>query len=235
MNPIKIYPVIHYYDDDTTFDQALTAYEAGADGVFLIDHDDRDDEVADVLQRWKSESGLPSDFRVGVNFLGWGNLHAAEIAVQVGVDMLWFDAPGCSSRGMTEEGYQLFEHLRRLKKVGMQVPEVFASVAFKHQPVDQVPSAAAALARMNGWIPTTSGPATGEPPSLQKIVDMAGHGPLAIASGMAPENVAQFVPHLTHILVATGVSRDFHHFDFERLRAFVGAVRSASTAAGAPA
>ncbi|KRC36274.1 BtpA/SgcQ family protein [Acidovorax sp. Root219] len=229
----KIYPVIHHRDDDTTFDQAATAHEAGADGVFLISHDDRDDEVADILQRWTAESGLPPKFRVGVNFLGWGNLHALEIAVKVGAQMIWYDAPGCSSQGLSTEGAQLVEHLRRLKAAGQLAPEVFASVAFKHQPVDQVPSAAAALARLQGWIPTTSGPATGEPPPLQKVVDMAGNGVLAIASGMSPENVAPFVSHLSHILVATGVSRDFHHFDFERLRAFVGAVRTADAAEGA--
>lgn len=45
--------------------------------------------------------------------------------------------------------------------------------------------------------------------------------PLAIASGVTPDNVSAFLPHVSHILVSTGVSASFHEFDPARLRALV--------------
>lgn len=132
--------------------------------------------------------------------------------------------------------------------VQMLHPLFFGSVAFKYQPFDPMPEFAARFATMGGMIPTTSGPGTGQPPDVAKLqsmrdelerlrVDQSGRPltfqlhslplptppstPLAIASGMTPENLADFLPHVTHFLVATGVSTDMHHFDGARLRRFV--------------
>lgn len=63
---------------------------------------------------------------------------------------------------------------------------------------------------------TTSGPATGKAPSLDKIQQMKwamGTNELAIASGITPDNVAKFLPYVDHILVSTGISEGFHSFD----------------------
>jgi uncharacterized protein len=76
---------------------------------------------------------------------------------------------------------------------------------------------------------TTSGPGTGRAPELEKIKIMGeaakqcGRG-LAIASGVTPENVAQFMPYATHILVATGVSQSFQELDFGRMKLLVEAI-----------
>ena len=103
-------------------------------------------------------------------------------------------------------------------------------MAFKYQPVEHDPAAAAQQARDAGFLPTTSGTATGAAPELAKIKAMAAEGPggprLAVASGMTAQNVAQFAPHLSAILVATGVSFDEHHFDPGRLDQFVTSVRA---------
>lgn len=34
----KVYPVIHYYNKETTISEAAKVFECGADGVFLISH-----------------------------------------------------------------------------------------------------------------------------------------------------------------------------------------------------
>lgn len=217
---MQIYPVIHHLDRVTTIDQAVLAHECGADGVFLISHNQQNDALPRA--RREIQACLPG-FRVGVNFLGWSILDAYKVAEDVGLDMVWFDAPGITSRGLSGDGLRLVEYIRA-HSIGRA--EVFASVAFKYQPPEPIPSAAAALARNLGFIPTTSGPATGVAPDVQKVADMFGQaGPLAVASGMTADNVAPFVPYLSHILVATGVSLDDHHFDFELLRRFVGTVR----------
>ncbi len=224
---MKIYPVIHHLNRNLSIAQARLAHEAGADGVFLISHNGQNSELPNVGGDIR-DLEIPG-FKVGVNFLGWSPLDAYKTAEEMGMDMLWLDAPGISSRGLSNSGVRLAQYFR--DRTFDQV-EVFASVAFKYQPHELIPSAAAALARNLGFIPTTSGPATGVAPDLQKVVDMYGQaGPLAVASGMTADNVTPFVPYLSHILIATGVSVDEHHFDFEQLCRFVGTVRGVVHAA----
>lgn len=109
---------------------------------------------------------------------------------------------------------------------------VFGSVAFKYQPDEPNPAEAARQALAVGMIPTTSGAATGLAPEIAKIKGMsaAASGRLAVASGMTPDNVAEYAPHLSHILVATGVARDEHTLDPLLLRRFVAAVRTHAAA-----
>jgi predicted TIM-barrel enzyme len=101
--------------------------------------------------------------------------------------------------------------------------QVFGSIAFKYQPLEADPPLAASNAAGVGMIPTTSGAATGRPPTLEKIVSMseATGGRLAVASGMSCENITAFSPHLSHALVSTGVSLDDYHFDVKVLTEFV--------------
>lgn len=118
---------------------------------------------------------------------------------------------------------------QKLTALAAQTPNVtvFASVAFKYQPEESNPAQAAAVVRKNGLLPTTSGAGTGMAPTVEKIEGMsaAAGGQLAVASGMDPHNVHQYAKHLSHILVATGVSSDEHHFDEGLLTQFVMAVR----------
>ena len=46
-------------------------------------------------------------------------------------------------------------------------------------------------------------------------------GELAIASGMTPENVRHYAPHLSYILVASGVSLDAYCIDQVRLKMLI--------------
>ncbi len=73
---------------------------------------------------------------------------------------------------------------------------------------------------------TTSGAGTGSAPSADKIetlVDAAPGIPIAIASGITPENVRQIAGRAHAVLVATGISHDFEHLDPNRVRALVAA------------
>ena len=106
---------------------------------------------------------------------------------------------------------------------GHQKINFFASIAFKYRPVeiDSLGAAAAALAA--GFVPTTSGSATGYPPTVSKISSMVSvsAGTLAVASGMTPENIAEYTRYLGAVLVATGVSVDDYRLDPAKLDAFV--------------
>jgi predicted TIM-barrel enzyme len=49
--------------------------------------------------------------------------------------------------------------------------------------------------------------------------------PLAIASGITPENVRDFLPYIDYVLVATGVSKNYHELDRDKLQRLVAACK----------
>lgn len=214
-----IYPVIHHLDAPTTIAQAALAARCGAHGVFLINHNPRVDDAILVQLGVEIRLAHPG-LRVGINMLHAPVRQAAHAVRDAGLDMVWGDDCGVSSAGLTPRG----EAMRQFALAHPGV-EVFASVAFKYQPYEHRPMAAADTARLSGFTPVTSGAATGSPPEILKIEQMShsGKAPLAVASGMTPENVSRYAPMLSAILVATGVSVDEHHFDEKRLRLLVQA------------
>lgn len=183
--------------------------------MFLIDHAGEDELLIDVACVAK---GVFPDFPISLNLLSFTPTQAALAVIENGMDLVWADTMDVSSSGMGSMGRGLRDMAAVHPKIGF-----FASVAFKYQPVDPDPAKAAELARKAGFIPTTSGLKTGMPPSAEKVRSMsaAARGTLAVASGITPENLADFRPHLSNVLVSTGVSVDEHHLDPVRLRALI--------------
>lgn len=218
---VQVLPVIHFLDRVTALDQAELAFDAGADGVFLISHGNDDAQLGGIAQLIKIKH---AGKRVGINLLSQGPRMAAQVALEHGLDMIWGDDCGVSSSGCAPLANDLSAFIRGYPDI-----QVFASVAFKYQAFEGRPDEAARNALNAGFLPTTSGEATGSPPSVEKIALMssAANGQLAIASGMTVDNVQSYAPYLSHILVATGVSLDEHHFDFEALSRFVGLTKLA--------
>ena len=224
----KIHAVIHHLNDPTTFEQAEIALRAGADGVFLISHHGKDAALPDLardVQKLRAPDGRR--LRVGINLLRSTPMAAVSLAAIYGLDMAWLDNAGVSGHGTSDVGAALSAHVKAMPVD--KRPQVFAGVAFKYQAFEPNPPAAARNAAALGFVPTTSGPATGMAPLVDTIETMskAVSGRLAVASGMDVENVHLFAPHLSHILVASGVSLDTYHFDPERLAEFVRRAKSA--------
>lgn len=215
-----IYPVIHYKDDQTTIEQAVIAHSLGADGIFLISHIGGNEKLIGLGVEIKK---MFNTFKVGINFLGDTVLNTANAAKNNHLDMIWADVCGVSSSGLDKEGEQLVQWKKNNPEI-----EVFASVAFKYQRFESNPPKAAQEALNAGFIPTTSGSGTGSAPLPSKIIGMseATNGILAIASGMTCDNVKDFYPHLSHILVATGISKDDYHFDIDKLASFINIVKN---------
>lgn len=225
---MKVLPVIHYLDTETTISQVHLARKCGADGVFLIDHHGDDDNLLTVASLVKlTFTGFP----VGINLLSRSAAYTARRAKELGLDMVWADSMGVSGAGLTSSGQQL-------RDMATLAPEItfFASVAFKYQPAEPDPAEAARQARSSGFVATTSGTRTGVPPSLDKIQLMseACGGNLAIASGMTPENIGHYAPYLSHVLVSTGVSVDDHRFDEIKLKSLVRTARDNAHATFTP-
>lgn len=221
---MKIYPVIHHLDSATSLGQAALAQACGADGVFLISHGEQDHllpGLASVIKRQHP------NLSVGVNLLSRAASQAVDLARAHQLDMVWLDNAGVSSRGVTEEG----RYLESCLASSMLPLQIFAGVAFKHQAPEPDPAAAAREAKAAGFIPTTSGVATGQAPDIHKIQTMskAADGELAVASGITPANVAQYHPFVSHVLVATGIGLDFHHLDANALSELIRVARELST------
>lgn len=47
---------------------------------------------------------------------------------------------------------------------------------------------------------------------------------LAVASGVTPENVQDYLPYVDDFLVATGISKNFHTLDPEKARELAGII-----------
>lgn len=214
----KILPVIHHMNDELAFEQAIHAKNFGCDGVFLISHVGTNDRLANLAKQIQELLNI----KVGLNLLGVDILEAAKIVADNEIDMLWGDSCGVSSLGLTKTG----EDLKLWKQQHPQI-EVFASVAFKYQSKEIDPPLAAHYARVSGFIPTTSGSGTGYAPSIEKIRSMSNNQKqLAVASGMDCDNVHKFTSYLSHILVATGISKNEFEFDIDKMKVFFDIVKN---------
>lgn len=216
---MNILPVIHHLDMETSVSQVRIARECGAHGVFLIDHAGEDELLIDVACVAK---GVFPDFPIGLNLLSFTPTQATLAVIENGLDMVWADTMDVSSAGMGSMGRALRDMAAAHPKIGF-----FASVAFKYQPVDPDPAKAAELARKAGFIPTTSGPRTGSPPTTEKVMSMsaAAGGMLALASGITTANVSDFSAYSSHILVSTGICIDEHRIDPMKLRTLISQAR----------
>jgi predicted TIM-barrel enzyme len=220
----KVLPVIHHLDEPTSLTQADLAFRENADGVFLISHDGRNEDLFSPARKIKHKY---PEKTVGINLLGYDALKALETVIDLGIDALWTDTHGVTSQNISQQALEIGQWIKN----NPQGPSIYASVAFKYQAQETDPGEAAKRVLDLGMIPTTSGPGTGQAPDLDKIVTMnnALNGrELAIASGMTVENIQVFLPYITHYLVATGVSIDAHHFDKVILRNFISIVKGGS-------
>jgi hypothetical protein len=211
---MKVYPVIHHLNHETSLNEVRVAKTNGADGVFLISHHGDDKEMLNTA--WEAKQ-MFQDFSIGINLLSKSASEAAMSAYNLGLNMVWADQMGVSSQGLNSVG-------KYMQHFGEEYPsiELFASVAFKYQAVEPDPVEAAIVAFKAGMIPTTSGDRTGHAPDIKKIRNMHfATELLGIASGMTPENIVQYARFLTHCLVATGISLDEFRMDPKKLRKLI--------------
>lgn len=220
----KVFPVIHYETVRQALDNAAIAERCGCPGVFLISMDGRDDELDQAIMAVKFRfTGL----KVGGNFLSLGPLEALQRCLDLEIDATWTDKPGVTSAGANADAHAIRDLL-------LANPEhaFFGSVAFKYQAPERDPAKAALNAFELGMIPTTSGAATGVAVDTTKLATMKGAlgaAPLALASGVSPENAHLFIPHVDYFLVSTHISEtpDSPMLSESKLRALMAVVNGA--------
>ena len=205
--------VVHAYDYQQVARNVAFALENGADGVFLIAGKMNWETLGDCYEWLRPQ--FP-DAWIGLNFLDL----EPEVAFQKvpqGVDGLWADNAGAGDARRGDFYAERVEPFRDDR------PELlyFGGAAFKYQPgvADVAQAARAALPFVD--VVTTSGEGTGQAPDVEKIRAMKaaiGEVPLAIASGITPENVGDYLKICDAFLVATGISSSVRELDAARVK-----------------
>jgi predicted TIM-barrel enzyme len=242
--PKVFLPVVHCIDRKQADQSVAVAIDHGADGVFLINQGGL--PVADVLQI--AVSCARAGLRVGVNVLGICAESAVEVVAPAATLVtlaLWADEAGIklNDPGILVER-ALHDPLGLMILTATDLAEgafaaaraqhgwsglYFGGVAFKYPTAVPDHLLGVAASRAKTWVDviTTSGPATGSPPSVEKVKlmrDGIGDHALAIASGITPDNVSAFLPYVEAFLVATGIESSFGVFDPARVRALADAI-----------
>lgn len=212
-----VLPVIHVAGLQQAIDNVRVASEAGSDGAFLINHRMSSGQFLSICETVVRNF---SDFWIGINCL---DLNAEEVFRQIllrevlmdSLGGLWVDNP------MVDERLKKHPEAEEINELRQEFSCLyFGGVAFKYQrEVFDLERAAKVAARYMDVV-TTSGPGTGLAADVKKISRMKSalsERPLAIASGITPENVRQYLGLADCFLVATGISRDFKNLDPAKL------------------
>ena len=241
-----VLPVIHVRDAAQAGRNAAIAIEAGAQGVFLINHDFAPEALVPILGEVRAR--FPSLW-LGVNFLAVTGRDAFPVlgrlqAQGVEIDACWADDARIDERAPAE-GQTEAREIAAAREASGWTGLYFGGTAFKKQrpvaPSDHETAARTAA----GWmdVVTTSGVATGRAADRAKIAAFrrgCGDAPLALASGVTPDNAGDYAADVDAMLVATGINRsgDFYEIDPEGLRRLLAVTRAAGAKRegdGAPA
>lgn len=228
-----VLPVIHVLDYPQTERNVRIAMHQGAPGVLLINHDITVEAFVPVIRAIRQQ--FPSLW-IGINFLAVTGEHAFPILGDlqregVHVDAYWADDARIDEAHNVDDQQEaaLIADIRR--KSGWD-GLYFGGTCFKKQrevaPEHYEVSATIAASWMD--VVTTSGIATGHAPELSKIETFrrgVGDAPLALASGLTPENAHIFAPLVDCFIIGTGINQpgDFHNFDPGKLERLMGFVR----------
>ena len=197
-------PVIHPVSREVALGSIRTAVEAGADGIFLIDQGMTSGEVLDFVPEVHA---LYPGLWIGVNLLDTEAHLVVPRVVGLPIGGIWSDDAGINELSDRQVRAELFREAR----VGHSWDGLyFGGVAFKYQrvvPTEWLPLAAEKAAPWMDVI-TTSGLGTGLAAEVDKVEAMRSTGvvhPIGLASGITPENVGTFLPHVDAYLVASGI------------------------------
>mmetsp|Transcript_51121 Transcript_51121/g.102137 ORF Transcript_51121/g.102137 Transcript_51121/m.102137 type:complete len:336 (-) Transcript_51121:114-1121(-) len=235
-----VFVVIHALTTEQVAKNVEVAKEAGADGVFLINHDFDYPQLLPIIRHVR---GLFPDLFLGSNFHTLNGADAFPILGRlaregVKLDAFWADNACIDHERALPEQPMAAKILDTRASSGWD-GLYFGGTAFKNPrnhvklcrpvPLEASASVAATAAHYMDVV-TTSGPASGEAPTIDKIQAMregCKETPLAVASGVGADNVAQLAPYVDAFLVASSVQADTHNIDPAKLAAFMAQLSSA--------
>ncbi|OHA89563.1 MAG: hypothetical protein A2741_00600 [Candidatus Zambryskibacteria bacterium RIFCSPHIGHO2_01_FULL_43_27] len=204
-------PVVHVSSSKQALQNADIAFDRGADGIFLINHDVSGDELLETFHVIKEHhAGW-----VGINFL---DLSPGEAVLRLprNASGLWVDKSGVKEIGGVINDYELRQwyQLRHTHSIDALY---FGGVAFKYQPAVSNLVEVAHCASRSVDVVVTSGEGTGKAPDVNKIrlirSGIGRDGALAVASGINSQNIHRFIGLVDCFLIATGISKSHTELD----------------------
>lgn len=217
-----VLPVIHVESKEQALRNAQIAKESGCNGIFMINHHI---SFTALIRNYFAVREIFPDLWIGLNCLDLTPQELFRLVADNDTAGIWTD------NAMIDESSSFqkqAEEILRIRANKNWKGLYFGGIAFKYQPaVHQLNRITKAAAKYMDVV-TTSGPATGQPPDVEKIRIMKeaiGDFPLAIASGITPDNVSQYLPLADAFLVATGISKNFTELDPYLTKKLVDKVR----------
>ncbi len=214
-----VLPVIHVLETERTLRNIDVALGEGAQGCFLINHDFG---VPPFLEILRGVRAARPDFWMGVNFLAVTGLDAFPKLNDLEADGCRVDAYWADDARIDERVADQVEARAIQAARGDWSGLYFGGTAFKKQrPVAEADyGASAAIARDWMDVVTTSGLATGHEADDAKIAtfrEAIGEAPLALASGISPENAERY-KDVDCFMVATGINYPDNFYDIDPKR-----------------
>ncbi len=219
-NGPAVFTVIHAVEWKQVLRNVEIAQSVNADGAYIISHGVL--RAPALIQMYLAIKREFPKFPLGINLLDMDALHALD-AIPDACDALWFDDASITDRGRGEDAH-IFLERRKMRPDWRGLS--LGGVAFKGQ--KRIHNVAQAARNAMGFVDviTTSGPATGRPPTVKKIRTMReaiGDYPFANASGMTIENIGNYAKFLDAVLVGTGISSSFTQLDRPKTLDFIAA------------
>lgn len=220
--------VIHVKTLEQALRNVVIAEKSGADGVFLINHSFPSEELIKIYQEVRKKY---PDWWIGLNFLDLKPWEALA-CIPMNASGLWVDDAQINEAAK-HPTWRAEENWNQRKRMSNWHGLYFGGIAFKYQktPVHDL-GLVCAWATLYMDVITTSGKATGVAADLKKIktmreaIDENTHdSPLAVASGITPENVKNYVDFVDCFLVSTGVSHSFTELDENRVKELVNEIK----------
>jgi hypothetical protein len=236
-----VLPVVHVLDSAQAIGNAGCAIAAGAAGVFLINHDFPPPQFMPIIRDVRAR--YPSLW-IGVNFLAVTGRDAFPVLGALAregceVDAYWADDARIDEHAPMNAQLEA-KAIDAVRRDSGWSGLYFGGTCFKKQRevAPEHYAAAAERARACMDVVTTSGVATAHAPDLAKIDvfrKAIGDAPLALASGITPDNASLFAHHVDCFMVATGINRlgDFYNIDPARLERLMAITRAAGHQQGA--
>jgi uncharacterized protein len=200
-------PVVHPKSKDLCLKAVETAMNCHADGIFLVNEGLDAWELLDLVPEIHQQFDKPW---IGVNLIGFEPETVVGLISGLPVAGIWSDNAGIVVSQSTQPAAERFMQARRDNSWdGLY----FGGLAMKYQrkvPDEQLAVAAQRACQFLDVI-TSSGPETGIAAPLDKAKLLragAGSHPIALASGISPENVSHYLPYVDAYLVASSIETE---------------------------
>ncbi|MEM9427162.1 MAG: adenine phosphoribosyltransferase [Pseudomonadota bacterium] len=224
-----VLPVIHVLETERTLANIDILADLGANGCFLINHDFDVETFLPILRKVRSQR---PNIWMGVNFLAVTGLHAIPKLAELERRGFPFEAYWADDARVDERAETQSEAQAILDAHSGWHGLYFGGVAFKKQRLVAETDYAKAAEIATHWMDVvcTSGQATGVEAEDTKIATFRaaiGDAPLALASGITPENAHRYA-QVDCFMVATGINykNNFYDIDPRRLNDLLDVAKS---------